>query len=78
MALCDGTVVSCAAGRDECLRGLAETLADAVYVVLYYGENVHYQEASDAARLIAELAPDADVDFANGDQPLYDFILSVS
>ena len=46
-------------------------------ITLYYGEEVTQEDAQALADEIAELYPDCDVDFHEGSQPVYYYILSL-
>ena len=46
-------------------------------ITLYYGEDVKESEAEDLCSAIAEKYPDCDVDFHNGGQSVYYYILSL-
>ena len=46
-------------------------------ITLYYGEDVKEEEAEALAEMIAEKYPDCDVDFHNGGQSVYYYILSL-
>ena len=46
-------------------------------ITLYYGEDVNEEEAAALSEVIAEKYPDCDVDFHNGGQSVYYYILSL-
>ena len=47
------------------------------FIRLYYGEDIKEEEASTLCEVIAEKYPDCDVDFLNGGQAVYYYILSL-
>ena len=46
-------------------------------ITLYYGEDVNEEEAAALCEVIAEKYPDCDVDFHNGGQSVYYYIMSL-
>ena len=46
-------------------------------ITLYYGEDVKEEEAEALSAAIAENYPDCDVDFHNGGQAVYYYIISM-
>ncbi len=46
-------------------------------ITLYYGEDVNEEEAEALSQTIAEKYPDCDVDFHNGGQSVYYYILAL-
>ena len=46
-------------------------------ITLYYGEDVKEEDAEALCATIAEKYPDCDVDFHNGGQSVYYYILSL-
>ena len=62
----------------SCLS-LIDRLKDASHeiITLYYGQDVSEEEAAALAQQVAEKYPDCDVDFHNGGQPIYYYIVSL-
>ena len=46
-------------------------------ITLYYGEDVNEEDAEALCQVIAEKYPDCDVDFHNGGQAVYYYIMSL-
>ena len=46
-------------------------------ITLYYGEGVTEEEAEALAGKVQEAFPDCDVDFHNGGQPVYFYLVSL-
>ena len=50
---------------------------DSELISLYYGQDIHEEDAEKFAQSIEELYPDVDVDVHMGGQPIYYYVLSV-
>ena len=46
-------------------------------ITLYYGEDVKEEEAEELSAVISEKYPDCDVDFHNGGQSVYYYIIAM-
>jgi DAK2 domain fusion protein YloV len=64
---------------EQTVEGLIAKMKEDVHqvITLYYGEEVKEEEAEALCEKIAEKYPDCDVDFHNGGQPVYYYILSL-
>lgn len=64
---------------DETVLSLIKTLKkpDHGMISLYYGEDVTEEEAANLVAQISEEYPDCDVDFHNGGQPVYYYLVSL-
>ena len=61
----------------ECLGKLGEHMADATYIMLFYGDDVSAEDAARAEQTLRERAKGADIALIAGGQPIYDYIISV-
>ena len=77
MGLVDGAISCVTDTREECIAKLAEKMAGASYVTVFYGEDVSEEEAAVAGSTIESVASGAEVITINGGQPIYSFIISV-
>ena len=50
---------------------------DSELISLYYGQDVHEEDAQNFAQSVEELYPDVDIDVHMGGQPIYYYVLSV-
>ena len=50
---------------------------DSELISLYYGQDVHAEDAEKFAQSVEELYPDVDIDVHMGGQPIYYYVLSV-
>ncbi len=64
---------------DETVLALIDKLKDDSHevITLYYGQDVTEEDAAALTEKVAEAFPDCDVDFHNGGQPVYYYILSL-
>lgn len=64
---------------DETVMKLLDKLKEDSHevITLYYGEGVTEEDASALAQKVQEAFPDCDVDYHNGGQPVYYYILSL-
>lgn len=77
LGLKDGAIECVADSSAECLEKLAESMKDASFITLFYGEDVSEEDAARAEEIIHTRTPDAELTVINGGQPLYDYIISV-
>ena len=77
LGLKDGAIECVADSSAECLAKLAESMKDASFITLFYGEDVSEEEAAKAEAIIREHSADAELTVIPGGQPLYDYIISV-
>ncbi len=77
MGLLDGKIICASDTPKGCFLAMGEAFTDAGFISVYFGEDVELPQAQEAARLIEELSPDAEVEVFNGGQPLYDYIISL-
>jgi len=62
---------------EDCLRGLAETIADKEIISVYYGKPVKDEEAEAMVELLKNLlGGDREIFLAAGQQPIYHYIIS--
>ncbi len=64
---------------DETVLALLDKLKEDSHevITLYYGQDVTEEDAAALAEKVAEAFPDCDVDFHNGGQPVYYYLLSL-
>ncbi len=64
---------------DDTVLSLLDKLKDEAHevITLYYGEGVSEEEAAALAEKVMEAFPECDVDFHNGGQPVYYYLLSL-
>lgn len=64
---------------DETVLSLLECLKEDFHevITLYYGEDVTEEQAEELSKKVAERFPDCDVDYHQGGQPVYYYILSL-
>ena len=79
LALLDGKLIGSFTEMPKVLKELGAVAAglDAEIVTVYYGEDVKPEEAEEAAELLEELLPDAEVSAVNGGQPVYYYMISI-
>ncbi len=60
------------------LKALAEKVRDSgkEYVTIYYGADIQEKHAQKAAKLFADICPDADINLLCGGQPVYYYLIS--
>ncbi len=69
-------------GTDQDVSVLLKSLAEKVnetgkeYITIYYGADIHEEQAQTAADIFAEVCPDADVNLLPGGQPVYYYLIS--
>mgnify|MGYP006069560311 FL=1 len=79
IGLDDKKILAKGSSVDETMLSLIDRLKDASHeiITLYYGQDVSEEEAAALAQQVAEKYPDCDVDFHNGGQPIYYYIVSL-
>lgn len=77
LGLVDGHIDCVADTAEDCLAGLAKQMADAVYVMVFCGEDVSEEAQERAGEIIRAAAPNCEVAVLAGGQPLYPYIISV-
>lgn len=79
IGLDDKKILAKGCSVDETMLSLIDRLKDASHeiITLYYGQDVSEEEAAALAQQVAEKYPDCDVDFHNGGQPIYYYIVSL-
>ncbi|MBQ8345786.1 MAG: DAK2 domain-containing protein [Clostridia bacterium] len=77
LGLKDGNIECVADSSADCIRKLADSMADASFITLFYGEDVTEEEAMKTEAIIREHSADAELTVIAGGQPLYDYIISV-
>ncbi len=60
------------------LKALAEKVRDSgkEYVTIYYGADIQEKHAQKAAKIFADICPNADVNLLSGGQPVYYYLIS--
>ena len=79
LALLDGALVGSYTNIDTLLDELSwsvDELAPAV-ISVYYGEDVHREDADRAAAKLGACFPDAEISVVNGGQPVYYYMISI-
>lgn len=79
LALLDGSLVGSYTNIDTLLDELSwsvDELAPAV-ISVYYGEDVHQEDADRAAAKLGACFPDAEISVVNGGQPVYYYMISI-
>ena len=79
LALLDGSLVGSYTNIDTLLDELSwsvDELAPAV-ISVYYGEDVHEEDADRAAAKLGACFPDAEISVVNGGQPVYYYMISI-
>ena len=79
LALLDGALVGSYTNIDTLLDELSwsvDELAPAV-ISVYYGEDVHQEDADRAAAKLGACFPDAEISVVNGGQPVYYYMISI-
>lgn len=77
MGLLNGKIRTVGENSRECIEKLLDTVKDAAYVSVFYGEDVTEDAACDVQTLLADAAHGAEVLSVYGGQPLYDYIISI-
>lgn len=77
LGLVNGNIDCVADNTEECLRKLAEKMADASYIMVFCGEGVDEVGAATAENIIRAAAPMAEIAVMQGGQPLYPYVISV-
>ena len=78
LGLVENKIVCVANSIDECICRLAERMTGASFVTVFYGDGVSALEAEGAVDIIAAKVGGAcEIVLLKGDQPIYDYIISV-
>ena len=79
MGIGDQGILSVGQSVEDTVKDMLAQLVDddSELISLYYGQDVHEEDAEKFAQTVEELYPDIDVDVHMGGQPIYYFILSV-
>ena len=77
LALKEGKLFGTDTDLNTLLKQLAEEGKDSEFISVYYGEDVTEETAQEAAALIEEVCPHAEVTLLRGGQPVYYYIISL-
>ncbi len=79
IGLDDKKILAKSHGLEETVMKLIDRMKEDFHqvITLYYGEDVNEEEAEALSETIAEKYPDCDVDFHNGGQAVYYYIISM-
>lgn len=79
IGLDDKKILAKSKSIDDTVLALLDKLKEDYHevITLYYGTDVKEEEAAALAEKVSEAFPDCDVDFHNGGQPVYYYILSL-
>ena len=79
IGLDDKKILSKSSSIDDAVLALLDKLKEDSHevITLYYGEGVTEEDAAALAEKVTEAFPDCDVDYHNGGQPVYYYLLSL-
>ena len=79
MGIGDQGILSVGQSVEDTVKDMLAQLVDddSELISLYYGQDVHEEDAEKFAQTVEELYPDIDVDVHMGGQPIYYYVLSV-
>ena len=79
MGIGDQGILSVGQSVEETVKDMLTQLVDedSELISLYYGQDVHEEDAEKFAQTVEELYPDVDIDIHMGGQPIYYYVLSV-
>lgn len=79
MGIGDQGILSVGQSVEETVKDMLTQLVDedSELISLYYGQDVHEEDAEKFAQTVEELYPDVDIDVHMGGQPIYYYVLSV-
>jgi DAK2 domain fusion protein YloV len=79
IGLSDGEIISVGRSAEDVLADLAGKLCrpDDVVATVFYGSDVTSSQASSAADALKRRFPDLEIEFINGGQPLYYYLVSI-
>ena len=79
MGIGDQGILSVGQSVEEAVKDMLTQLVDedSELISLYYGQDVHEEDAEKFAQTVEELYPDVDIDIHMGGQPIYYYVLSV-
>jgi len=77
IGLVDNDLKYAADEQEDCIRMLAEEIRDREIITVYYGKEVKKNEAERAVDILQEeLGEYAEIQLVNGQQPIYDYLIS--
>ncbi|PWM00034.1 MAG: dihydroxyacetone kinase [Clostridiales bacterium] len=77
LGLLNGKIRAVGENSRACIEKLLDTVRDAAYISVFYGEDVTEDEAHDVEAMLADAVHGAEVLSVYGGQPLYDYIISI-
>ena len=79
MGIGDQGILSVGQSVEDTVKDMLAQLVDddSELISLYYGQDIHEEDAEKFAQTVEELYPDIDVDVHMGGQPIYYYVLSV-
>ena len=77
LGLVDGKIRMVADSANDCIKYLADYIKNGSYITVFHGEGVSERRVEKLEKTLRKIAPDAEIVFIYGGQPLYDYIISI-